>query len=791
MAVGDMAGDRVHIGLDLGCQSCKVLTTEKKTASAYANLICWVDQFLVERSAAKELETRHQNIVQHLTANLHTNRDLVLSHARYGDQEVTVEFCLALLLQRLASKAVNDKNKTELPANATCTVSVHPGLTAVEIERIRLAADVAGLTNVQFIPSTVATALHFLQQPGMEAAIGSKVLVVDAGCRYTSASVIELAGGGVVVVYLTESIKMGGHDIDKSILQTTGAADVDLHPITLHGAVERAKRDLSSLQATDIHLPGRSIPLTREGLEECASEYLNKLQAMASRMTAEYPDVSSVLLVGGTGRMPAVQGLLKECCPDRELPLERVDFDFSSVQGCLAYRSDEQASLRDGAAAPFRFWATDESGEQVWRMPFIGGSDSLPKDAHFIYQELIDPALPPDTVPTAALFEEGRTYLLEQPPLLVPKDGVLPSNAPRVAAVYDVSKAPEGVGLRVTTAGQPVASHKAHGLRELVAIDSAAKLKERVREANEHTAKLVKIAEARNSLEEAFLRYEADDYPEKIDAKYPQLKALVEQATEWTEKQLVVDLDDMSSMTNLINMLMDAYEGEPLDAAKVETLEAHIADEPTRRKRRLDEEDSRKRRKKESEEAAKRVAIELDKEKAARAAAAKAEEADRKAAELLAKEEQQQAAKKEQEAIQKLQQAKAAREAAERLLQQKQQQQQEEEAARQQAEKQRLNPAEQQRPKAEPLRGSPESRVEDAHRARDAADTLQLSSSTAASMVSQEPDHDENTVESMDQDRPPALPKPPSSHAIPFAFAVVIPVVAVGIYLLNLHFDWF
>ncbi len=186
------------------------------------------------------------------------------------------------------------------------------------------AAELAGFSVERIINEPTAAALAY----GLDRLdTKSKIAVYDLGGGTFDVSILELSDGLFEVLATNGNTRLGGDDIDKSLMQLVasrigGAALTSEQRVKLREAVVNAKHRLSSEEAASIGLPffsdaqNVSVELTREELESVAGPIIERTRAHCLRVLAdaklEVGDIDEVILVGGVTRMPLVRKLVGE-----------------------------------------------------------------------------------------------------------------------------------------------------------------------------------------------------------------------------------------------------------------------------------------------------------------------------------------------------------------------------------------------------------------------------------------------------------------------------------------------
>ncbi|MEJ3654784.1 Hsp70 family protein [Actinomycetes bacterium KLBMP 9759] len=277
----------------------------------------------------------------------------------------------SLILKSLVADAAYASG--EQPTSAVITVPAYFG--DEERRATVLAGTYAGLDVVDVLSEPIAAALAYgfgrldgspdLAKAGRPTS--ETVLVYDLGGGTFDATVIELADRRISVLAVEGDHQLGGADWDERIALHLARAFCTENPAAedplddsagaqaLVLAAERAKHQLSDADRTDVvvaHDGARStISLTRAELEDMTASLLRRTLDLTRACLAEaarrgVAKVDSVLLVGGSSRMPAVAAALQ-----KELGLEpRLhDPDLAVARGAALYGEKKELERMVGA----------------------------------------------------------------------------------------------------------------------------------------------------------------------------------------------------------------------------------------------------------------------------------------------------------------------------------------------------------------------------------------------------------------------------------------------------------
>ncbi|MFF1881167.1 Hsp70 family protein [Pseudarthrobacter sp. NPDC058196] len=190
-----------------------------------------------------------------------------------------------------------------------------------------------GLENVTLLPEPEAAALHYASQVRVEE--GSTIAVYDLGGGTFDTAVLRKSGGSrFELLGRPDGIEdLGGADFDAAVfryvVQHTGTAMTDLDPAdpAVVGALSRLRRECveakealsADSEATiPVLLPGvqQQVRLVRAEfealIEEPVRDTVDALEQSLSRLHVEPADLSAVLLIGGSSRIPLVAQIVSE-----------------------------------------------------------------------------------------------------------------------------------------------------------------------------------------------------------------------------------------------------------------------------------------------------------------------------------------------------------------------------------------------------------------------------------------------------------------------------------------------
>ena len=268
-------------------------------------------------------------------------------------KDYTAEQVSAMTLAKM--KADAEKYLGETVTDAVITVPAY--FNDAQRQATKDAGKIAGLNVKRIVNEPTAAALAYgLDKQGTD----QRILVFDLGGGTFDVSILDLADGVFEVLSTSGDNHLGGDDWDQRAIdwmadkfQQENGVDLRQDPMALQRlkeAAENAKKELSAAQQTTINLPfitmNQSGPLhlnytltraefekiTRDLLERCKQPVTNALRDAKLKLS----DLTEVILVGGSTRMPAVQELVKTMTgkqPNMSVNPDEVVADGAAVQG--------------------------------------------------------------------------------------------------------------------------------------------------------------------------------------------------------------------------------------------------------------------------------------------------------------------------------------------------------------------------------------------------------------------------------------------------------------------------
>ena len=333
------------VGIDLGTTNSVVAVLEGGEPTVIANaegfrttpsVVAFTkdSEVLVGETAKRQAVTNVDRTIASVKRHMGTTWTQDVDGKKYTPQEIS-----ARILAKLKRDA--EQYLGEPVTDAVITVPAY--FNDAERQATKEAGEISGLNVLRIINEPTAAALAYGLDKGKE---DERILVFDLGGGTFDVSLLEVGKDDDFSTIQVRSTagdnRLGGDDWDQRVVdylitrfkETTGV-DVSGDKIAkqrLKEAAEQAKKELSSQTSTTIQLPYLSLTengpanldetLTRAKFEDLTKDLLERtrkpFEDVIKEAGVKVSEVSHVVLVGGSTRMPAVQELVKQMTGGKE-----------------------------------------------------------------------------------------------------------------------------------------------------------------------------------------------------------------------------------------------------------------------------------------------------------------------------------------------------------------------------------------------------------------------------------------------------------------------------------------
>ncbi len=321
------------IGIDLGTTNSCVAVIEGGEPVVIANAegarttpsvvaFSKTGERMVGQVAKRQAITNPERTVSSIKREMGTAHKVSIDDKSYTPQEVS-----AMILQKL--KADAEAYLGETVTSAVITVPAY--FTDAQRQATKDAGKIAGLEVKRIINEPTAAALSY----GVDKDNDQKVMVYDLGGGTFDVSIIEMGDGVQEVLATAGNNRLGGDDFDQRIIdhivstfKTEQGVDISGDKMAMQRikeAAEKAKIELSGVTTAAINLPfitadasgpkHLDMTLSRAKFNELTADLVEKTMGPVRQALSDsglsINEISKVLLVGGSSRIPAVQEAVK------------------------------------------------------------------------------------------------------------------------------------------------------------------------------------------------------------------------------------------------------------------------------------------------------------------------------------------------------------------------------------------------------------------------------------------------------------------------------------------------
>ncbi len=346
------------IGIDLGTTNSCVAVMEGGKPVVIANTegarttpsvvaFTKTGERLVGEPAKRQAVTNSEKTISSIKRVMGTDHKVTIDGKKYSPQEIS-----AMILQKMKADAENYLG--EKVTEAVITVPAY--FNDAQRQATKDAGRIAGLDVKRIINEPTAAALAY----GLDNEKEQKIMVYDLGGGTFDVSIIDIGDGVIEVLATNGDNHLGGDDFDQKVtdymiqdFKAKEGIDLSVDKMALQRlkeAAEKAKKELSSATTTNINLPFITanetgpkhfeMDLTKAKFDELTHDLVERtvipVQNALRDAGLNASELSKVLLVGGSTRIPAVQDKVKQLTghePSKTLNPDECVAIGASIQG--------------------------------------------------------------------------------------------------------------------------------------------------------------------------------------------------------------------------------------------------------------------------------------------------------------------------------------------------------------------------------------------------------------------------------------------------------------------------
>ncbi len=351
------------IGIDLGTTNSCVAVMEGGEAVVIANAegnrttpsvvaFSKTGERMVGQVAKRQAITNPERTISSIKREMGSDYKVSVDEKKYTPQEIS-----AMVLQKLKADA-----EAYLGGTVTEAVSLVPAyLPDPRRQATKHAGKIAGLDVKRIINEPPAAALAY----GVDKEQAQKIMVYDLGGGTFDVSILEIDDGVIEVLATAGNNRLGGDDFDQCVMKYLVGEFKKAEGIDLSGdkvamqrlkeAAEKAKIELSGVMSSNVNLPyitadatgpkHLDVTITRAKFNELTGHLVDATMGPVRQAMSDAglkpSDLSKVLMVGGSSRIPAVADAVKNYTGSE--PLKGINPDE-----CVAMGAALQAGVLTG-----------------------------------------------------------------------------------------------------------------------------------------------------------------------------------------------------------------------------------------------------------------------------------------------------------------------------------------------------------------------------------------------------------------------------------------------------------
>ena len=278
---------------------------------------------MVGQVAKRQAITNPDRTISSIKREMGSDYRVTVDGKKYTPQEIS-----AMILQKLKADAEGYLGQTVTEA----VITVPAYFTDAQRQATKDAGRIAGLDVKRIINEPTAAALAY----GIDKESDQKIMVYDLGGGTFDVSVLEIGDGVIEVLATAGNNRLGGDDFDKCVMdwmveefKKDSGIDLSGDKVAmqrLKEAAEKAKIELSGVTSTNINLPyitadatgpkHLDLTLTRAKFDQLTAHLVDATSGPVRQAMQDAgltgSDISKVLMVGGSSRIPAVQDMVKK-----------------------------------------------------------------------------------------------------------------------------------------------------------------------------------------------------------------------------------------------------------------------------------------------------------------------------------------------------------------------------------------------------------------------------------------------------------------------------------------------
>ena len=278
---------------------------------------------MVGQIAKRQAVTNPDRTVISIKREMGTNYKVNIDGKAYTPQDIS-----AMILTKMKETA--EAYLGEKVTQAVITVPAY--FNDAQRQATKDAGRIAGLEVLRIINEPTAASLAY----GLEKDGNQKILVYDLGGGTFDVSILDIGDGVFEVLATNGNTRLGGDDFDQRIIdyvadQFQKENGIDLRKDRaasqrLKQEAEKAKIDLSGTTSANINLPfitadangpkHLDVTITRAKFEELTADLvqatITPMEKALKDAGLTYNDISKIILVGGSTRIPAVQAIVEK-----------------------------------------------------------------------------------------------------------------------------------------------------------------------------------------------------------------------------------------------------------------------------------------------------------------------------------------------------------------------------------------------------------------------------------------------------------------------------------------------